>query len=357
MTGLDGPAASDAATPPRFAWRGFMLDVARHFFPVETILAVLDDISALGMNRFHLHLSDDQGWRLQIDARPELTRIGAVTQVGGGPVPEPGYYTKADYARIVAYAAERGIVVIPELDFPGHTNAALTAYPELAPADTRPEPYDGIDVGFSTIDTGEAAADTVDAFLRDVLTEVAAMTPGEWIHIGGDESLVTDPDEYEAFLRRLTSLVVDLGKTPIGWHEIARIEGLPACTVAQYWNFLDPEPPAGEHLAAWVADGRKVILSPADVAYLDMKPHAGHRLGLVWANGPTSPEQAAGWDPAQLIEHIPGMTEADVLGIETAMFTETIATPEEIREMAYPRIEALARIMSAPRPATAPERE
>ncbi len=358
---MSGGPANDATTrgaadgAPRFAWRGFMLDVARHFHPVETVLAVIDDLAALGMNRLHLHLTDDQGWRIEIASRPELTRIGASTQVGGGPVPEPGYYARADYARIVSYAADRGITVVPEIDLPGHTNAALTAYPELAPDgvvyfETKPtalppRPYEGIEVGFSTLDP---RLEATYSFIRDVLTEVAAMTPGEWIHIGGDESLSTDPDDYEVCIRRVTAMVVELGKTPIGWHEIARVDGLPAGTIAQYWNFVEPEAPHGEHLASWVARGGRVILSPADVAYLDIKPTAEHPLGLLWANGPTSLEDAAGWDPADLVANVPGMTLDDVLGVETAMFTETIATLEDIREMAHPRIEALARIMTEP---------
>jgi len=172
------------------------------------------------------------------------------------------------------------------------------------------------------------------------------MTPGEWIHIGGDESLATDPEDYAAFIRRVTAMVAELGKTPIGWHEIARVDGLPAGTIAQYWNFLEPEPPHGEHLAAWVARGGRVILSPADVAYLDIKPHADHPLGLVWAKGPTSLEDAAGWDPDDLVARVPGMTIDDVLGIETPMFTETIVDLDDIREMAFPRLEALAAIMT-----------
>ncbi|MBO9577184.1 MAG: family 20 glycosylhydrolase [Microbacteriaceae bacterium] len=341
---------------PRFAWRGLMLDVARHFHPVETVLAVVDELAARGLNRLHLHLTDDQGWRIEIESRPRLTELGAATQVGGGLEPSPAYFTKDDYRRIVAYAAERGITVVPEIDLPGHTNAVLVSYPELAPAgvvyhETKPEalpphPYEGIEVGFSTLSLGlDATYDLV----RDVLREIAELTPGEWIHIGGDESLSTDPDEYADFIRWVTAEVVALGKTPIGWHEITRVEGLPDGTIAQYWNFVEPEEPHGSHLAGWVAQGRQVILSPADVAYLDIKPHADHPLGLVWAKGPTSLEDAAGWDPQDIVDAIPGMTPAHVLGVEAPMFTETIATLEDIREMAFPRLDALARIMSEPR--------
>ena len=346
---------------PRFAWRGFMLDVARHFHPVETVLAVIDHIAALGLNRLHLHLTDDQGWRIEIDSWPRLTGIGASTQVGGGPFDPstssgrrsangqtdgPAFYTKDDYRRIVGYAAERGIVVVPEIDMPGHTNAALVAYPQLAPTGVIPEPYEGIDVGFSTLDTGN---EETYRFVADVIGEVAELTPGPWLHFGGDESLVTTRDDYAAFVSRVAQIVVDAGKVPIGWHEIGRVPDLPPETIIQYWGFLEPEQDHGEIVAAWVRHGGKVILSPADVAYLDIKPHAAHPLGLVWAKGPTSLEAAAGWDPLDLVARVDGMTLDDVLGVEAPMFTETIATLADIREMAFPRLDALASIMSEPR--------
>ena len=343
------------AAEPRFPWRGFMLDVARHFHPVETVLAVIDDIADLGLNRLHLHLTDDQGWRIEIESRPELTRIGAATQVGGG-LAAPAFYTKDDYRRIVAYAAARGIVVVPEIDLPGHTNAVLTAYPELAPdgvvyAETRPaalppHPYEGIEVGFSTLDPRLPA--TYD-LVADVLREIVELTPGEWIHFGGDESLSTDRQDYAVLVRRVAEMITALGKTPIGWHEIGRVSGLPPETIIQYWGFLEPEEDHGEILRTWVAAGGKVILSPADVAYLDIKPSADHPLGLVWAKGPTPLEAAAGWDPAELVARIDGMMMDDVLGVETPMFTETIATLADIREMAFGRLPALAAIMTAPR--------
>jgi len=341
---------------PRFAWRGFMLDVARHFHPVETVLAVVDDIAALGLNRLHLHLTDDQGWRIQIDAWPRLTQIGASTQVGGGLGGTPAFYTKDDYRRIVAHADARGIVVVPEIDLPGHVNAALTAYPELAPggvvyAETKPEahpprPYEGIEVGFSTLD---ARLEPTYEFIESVIHEVAELTPGPWLHFGGDESLSTGREDYAAMVRRAAQNVVDAGKIPIGWHEIGRVDGLPPETILQYWGYLEPEEDHGEILRAWVARGGTVILSPADVSYLDIKPYAEHPLGLVWAKGPTSLEAAAGWDPADIVARIDGMRMDDVLGIEAPMFTETIATLADIREMAFPRLPALAAIMTQPR--------
>ena len=186
------PAAS-VADRPRFAYRAATLDVARHFFAVDDVLDYLDRIALLKLNVLHLHLTDDQGWRIQVDAWPELTGIGASTSVGGD---GGGFYTKADYARIVAHAAERFITIVPEIDLPGHTNAALSAYPELNCDGVAPPPYEGVEVGFSSLCASPERARATDRFLADVFGEVAAMTPGPWIHVGGDEPLSTSPDDY-----------------------------------------------------------------------------------------------------------------------------------------------------------------
>ena len=160
------------ADSPRYEWRGVMLDVARHFFGVDDVKRFVDVIARYGFNRLHLHLTDDQGWRIEIKSWPRLAEVGGSTAVGGGP---GGWYTQDEYAELVAFAAERGIVVVPEIDLPGHVNAALVAYPELAPAGYSPEPYTGTDVGFSSLDvTNERTYE----FVEDVVREVAALTPG-----------------------------------------------------------------------------------------------------------------------------------------------------------------------------------
>ena len=131
---------------PRFPYRGAMLDVARHFFPVADVMRYIDDIALLKLNHLHLHLTDDQGWRIAIDSWPELTRAGARTQVNGG---GGGFYTQDQYTAIVEHAASRFVTIVPEIDMPGHTNAAIVAYPELG--DAPAEPYEGIEVGFSSL--------------------------------------------------------------------------------------------------------------------------------------------------------------------------------------------------------------
>jgi len=184
---------------PRFAYRGAMLDVARHFFSVESVKKYIDDIALLKLNYLHLHLTDDQGWRLAIDGWPKLTEIGASTQVGGG---GGGFYTQADYSEIVTYAAERFVTIVPEIDMPGHTNAAISAYPQLG--DAPAVPYEGIEVGFSSF---AIRSETTYAFIDDVMRQLAALTPGPYLHLGGDESLATTDEDFLYFIERATGMV------------------------------------------------------------------------------------------------------------------------------------------------------
>ncbi len=347
------PAASIADTP-RFAYRGAMLDVARHFFPVEDVLDFIDRIALLKLNALHLHLTDDQGWRLQIDSWPELTGIGASTSVGGA---GGGFYTKDDYRRIVAYAAECFVTVVPEIDLPGHTNAALSAYPELNCDGIARTPYEGVEVGFSSLCASAATAGATDRFLADVTREVAELTPGPWLHLGGDESLATSHADYLDLVRRMTRAAAATGKTVIGWHELGASAELPAGTVGQYWSHVEPEPEASVLTRSFVEQDGSVILSPADVAYLDMsypddpEGPGGRRLGLDWAHGPTSLEEAYGWEPAAIL---PWLGERDILGVEAPVWTETITTSAELEFMVFPRIAAIAEIAWSPAAAAAP---
>lgn len=344
------PAAS-VADAPRFAYRGAMLDVARHFFPVDDVLGYLDAIALLKLNVLHLHLTDDQGWRIEIESWPELTGVGASTSVGrdGG-----GFYTKADYRRIVEYAHERFITIVPEVDLPGHTNAALSAYPELNCDGVARKPYEGIEVGFSSLCATPERAEATDRFLTDVTRELAEMTPGPWLHLGGDESLATSHTDYLDLVRRMTRAAAATGKTVIGWHEMGASTELPVGTVGQYWSYVEPEPEASVLTRSFVEQGGTVILSPADVAYLDMKyvddPQGplGGTLGLDWAKGPTTLDEAYGWEPADIV---PGLAEADILGIEAPIWTETLGSFSEVEFMAFPRIAAIAEIAWSPAPA------
>src|SRR5262249_8704198 len=166
---------------PRYPWRGAMLDVARHFFGVEDVKRYIDLLALNKMNRLHLHLADDQGWRIEITKRPELTATGGSTQVGGGP---GGFYTQAQFAEIVSYAADRFITIVPESDMPGHTNAALASVAELNCSGQSPQPFTGTDVGFSSLCVEK---ESTYRFIDDIVSEIAGMTPGPYFHVGGDE--------------------------------------------------------------------------------------------------------------------------------------------------------------------------
>ena len=328
---------------PRFSYRGAMLDVARHFFAVADVKRYIDDIALLKFNHLHLHLTDDQGWRLEILSRPELTAKGATTQVGGGGggYAAPLYYTQEEYREIVAYAASRFITIVPEIDMPGHTNAAIVAYPELG--DSPAEPYEGIEVGFSSLAIGSES--TYD-FIDDVVREVVDLTPGPYLHLGGDESLSTTDEDFLTFIARATAIAAASGRTIVGWHEMGRSPDLPAGTVGQYWSFTTPQEGAAEHTLSFVEQGGRVIMSPADVAYLDMAYEPDATLGLVWANGPTSLEQAYDWDPADIV---PGIGEEQLLGVEAPLWTETVRSIGDAEYLAFPRMAAVAEIAWSPR--------
>jgi hexosaminidase len=315
-----------------------MLDVARHFFPVADVMRYIDDIALLKLNHLHLHLTDDQGWRIAIDSWPELTRAGARTQVNGG---GGGFYTQDQYAAIVEHAASRFVTVVPEIDMPGHTNAAIVAYPELG--DAPAEPYEGIEVGFSSL---AIRSEPTYEFIHDVVRELAAITPGPYLHLGGDESLATTDENFRYFVGRATAIAAEHGKTLIGWHEMGRSTELPHGTVGQYWSFTTPQPGAAEHTLSFVEQGGRIIMSPADVAYLDMKYSPETELGLVWAEGPTSTPEAYGWDPAEIV---PGVGEEQLLGIEAPMWSETHTTLDDVETMAFPRLAAIAEIAWSPR--------
>ena len=339
-------AATTISDYPRFAYRGAMLDVARHFFSVDDVKRYIDDVALLKLNILHLHLTDDQGWRIQIDGWPRLTEHGGLTQVHGG---GGGYYTKDDYREIVAYAASRYVTVVPEIDLPGHTNAALASYPELTCDGEAPALYEGIEVGFSSLCIGK---ERTYEFVEDVVTELVELTPGPWIHIGGDESLATSETDFLTFVDRASAIVAAHGKTVIGWHEMGRSTNLPAGTIGEYWSFTTPQDDATALSQNFIDNGGQLVMAPADVAYLDMKYDESSPLGLVWANGPTSVKESYLWDPADILpgvgdSAIPG--DSAILGVEAPIWTETIATLDDLEFMAFPRIAAIAEIAWSPR--------
>jgi hexosaminidase len=318
---------------PRFAWRGAMLDVARHFIPPADVRRFIDLMALYKLNRLHLHLSDDQGWRIEITARPNLTAHGGTTEVGGRPA---GFYSQAEYRDLVAYAQARYITLVPEIDLPGHTNAALASYPELNCDGVAPDLYTGIEVGFSTVCVEQEATFR---FVEDVVREIVAMTPGPWFHIGGDEVQKLTADQYRRFVERVQGIVQAHGKQVIGWDEIAHTSLLPG-TLLQHWR---PEG-SQEGIAASVAKGAQVILSPANKVYLDMKYDSTTVLGLNWA-GNVSVQTAYDWDPAI---QLPGVSEAAIVGVEAPIWSETLRAWAEFEYMAFPRLPGVAEIGWSP---------
>lgn len=315
---------------PRFTWRGAMLDVARHFFKVEDIKRYLDLMAYYKLNRFHLHLSDDQGWRIVINSWDKLATYGGSTEVGGG---EGGYYTQKEYSEIVAYAQSRYITVIPEIDMPGHTNAALASYPELNCNGVAPALYTQTQVGFSSLCVDK---EITYKFVEDVVKELAAITPGKYIHIGGDESQATKPEDYLKFMERVQKIVLAAGKQPIGWEEMAQIK-LDSSSVIQHWA-------NDKYIQSAVAQGAKIIMSPASKAYLDMKYDRSTKLGLDWA-GLVDVKTGYNWNPAS---EVSGVTDKDILGVEAPLWSETLNTIEDIEYMAFPRLPGYAEIGWSP---------
>lgn len=335
---------------PEFAYRGAMLDVARHFISLEDVKHYIDQMASLKLNYLHLHLSDDQGWRIEIKSWPKLTEIGGKTEVGGT---EGGFFTQEEYTEIVNYAADRFITVVPEIDMPGHTNAALASYAELNPGvnlpdgdfatmtegkidfdilDKNPEPaeiYTGIEVGFSTFATNKEITYT---FVEDVIRELVMLTPGPYIHIGGDESHVTEKDDYIYFVERVQEIVTKYGKKSIGWDEIATAKLLPG-SVAQFWALEENATLAKEQ-------GNQILMSPAKRAYLDMQYDSTSTLGLHWA-AYIELDDAYNWDPATYAD---GINKTDILGVEAPLWTETITSRADIEYMAFPRLAALAEV-------------
>lgn len=311
---------------PRFAWRGAMLDVARHFFTVDDVKRYIDLIALLKINRLHLHLADDQGWRIEIASWPNLTTHGGSTEVGGG---HGGFYTQQQFADLVAHANARFITIVPEIDMPGHTNAALASYAELNCDGKAPALYTGIEVGFSALCVDK---DVTYRFIDDVVREISSVAKSPYFHIGGDEVKKLTPQQYAAFIERVQGIVTAHGLRMVGWDEIAPVNLLPA-SIVQHWRpKTTPREAAGK--------GVKFILSPADRVYLDMKYDAATALGLNWA-GMFDVRHAYDWDPARLLDGIP---EPAILGVEAPLWSETLANIRDVEFMAFPRLAAVAEI-------------
>ena len=310
---------------PRFAWRGMMIDVSRHFLPPRDIKRFIDNLALYKINRLHLHLGDDQGWRIEIKSHPELATLGGSTQVGGGP---GGYFTQDEFRDIVAYANSRFITIVPEIDMPAHINAAQASLGELNCDGMKRSLYTGIEVGFSALCVDSAR---VYPILNDVIREISSMSPGPWFHIGGDEVKLLNKMQYIGFIERMQQIVNENGKQMIGWGEISPAN-LSTTTLVQSW--------VRDSSVVHARRGGKIIMSPGSRMYLDMKFDSSTVLGLRWA-GVHQPRDAYDWDPATFTT---GVSEQSVIGVEAPLWAETVIKVQDYEYMAFPRMIAVAEL-------------
>jgi hexosaminidase len=311
---------------PEYSFRGAMLDVARHFFGVGAVKKYIDEISYYKINKLHLHLSDDQGWRIEIKSWPELTSIGGKTQIDGG---QGGFYTQEQYSDIVKYAQDRYITIIPEIDMPGHAYAALSSYAELNCDGKIRDLFNQKNMKSNTFCTKK---EITYKFIDDVMKELAAMTPGQYLHIGGDESYDTKKEDYIPFMNRVQDIVNSHGRQVLAWDEISAAT-IKKGTVAQYWS-------SSKNAAEAVKQGAMIIFSPATKAYLDMQYDSTSKFGLNWA-AYVEVDSAYIWDPANMV---PGIGKQNILGVEAPLWSETISNSDEIEYLAFPRLPGIAEV-------------
>ena len=317
----------------KHSWRGVMVDVSRHFFPIQYLFDLVDRMAYYKINRLHLHLSDDQGFRIEIKKHPNLTKYGSTSQIGGKP---GGYYTQKQYKALVKYAQDRHIVVIPEVDMPGHVYAALASVPELnckgftniKPHNSEknpprpPELYTGIGVGWNGLClTKKESFD----FATDVITELAELTPGPWIHIGGDEIKDTN---YIKFIHHADSIIHLQGKITIGWEEVLQAN-LHKNTIAQIWKRKSHG--KGRNLA--IKHQAPVILSQCEYFYLDHANVEGQPRTMDWcAKDVTLRDLYTYKENPQL----------NTLGFESPVWTEFVDSEAELDNRLFPRLLALS---------------
>lgn len=353
-------AAVEIADAPRFAYRGVMLDVARSFQTVAEVKQYIDGLVLLKLNTLHLHLADDQGWRIQITNEGKeagdpidyslLTSTSGKTamtaQVYRGEIGRTGYYTQDEYRDIVAYAAARYVQVVPEVDVPSHTNAALHAIEQLNTDRSLParDPKTGVvpwngtgDVGYSALDEQLPLTYT---FIKHVFSQLAEMSNSPYVHIGGDESHDMGRARYVDFIRTVVPAVREAtGKGTIGWSEYAaagedQAENYWDGSVLQYWVG------DGEPVRDFVAKGGKVVVSNAKGSYLDMKYNPQTPIGLTWAcSGDCDVNTYYNWDPTTTVEG--GLGESGVLGVEGALWSETVRGLDQAEFLALPRAAAV----------------
>lgn len=344
---------------PAFAYRGNHFDIARHFFFPEEVMKFIDMMVLHKQNTLHWHLSDDQGWRVEIESRPLLTEVGSQRSgtlvveedtrrwVGYDDVPYGGFYTKGQIRDVVSYAAERFVTVIPEIDVPGHNLAALAAYPELG---CTSGPYEVCKLWGVFEDVLCAGNDESFRMLEDVLTELLELFPSEYIHMGGDECPKTRweacpkcqarikeeglADEYglqSYFMQRIEKWLTEHGRKMIGWDEILE-GGLSETATVMSWRGM-----SGAKAAA--AAGNSSILTPNSHCYFDYYQSPDRSTEPYSIGGNITVEKVYGLDP---YEGIPEEHRKYIRGVQSNLWTEYIKTIEHVQYMMLPRLAALA---------------
>ena len=322
---------------PSFKHRGMLLDCCRHFFDKKVIKKYIDLLAQYKMNKLHWHLTEDQGWRIEIDKYPKLTSIGSQRKDSSGVY--GGYYTKEDIKEIVDYAKNKHIEVIPEIEFPGHSQAAIAAYPQLS---CTGKPIDVATEWGVFKDIYCAGNDSVFTFMEDVLGEVIELFPSSFIHIGGDEAPKTRwencpkcqkrmieenlKDEHELqsyFIKRIEKYLNSRGKTLIGWDEILE-GGLAKNAVVQSWRGMNGGIEAAKH-------GNKVIMSPTSHAYFDYSIKS------------TDMKQVYHFDP--IPTELDSIQKQLVLGGECNLWSEHIPNEKKLDEMVFPRMLAMSEVL------------
>lgn len=347
---------------PRFPYRGLHLDVGRHFFDVAFVKKYIDTMSRYKFNRFHWHLTEDQGWRIEIKKYPLLTEIAAwrkETIVGknfdpyvGDGIPHGGFYTQEQIREVVQYAAERYVTVIPEIEMPGHSSAVLAAYPSLG---CHPGPFT-VPTIWGVMDEILCPSEETFTFLEDVLTEVMELFPGEYIHIGADEVPKTrwenselaqavikreglkDEQELQSwFVRRIETFLNANGRRLIGWDEILEGGLAPDATVMSWRG------PAGGIEAAKA--GHDVIMTPTKYAYFDFyqADPAVEPLAMNWAGFTIPLDSVYSFEPVP--DELTAIEARHILGAQANLWTEYISTPEYAEYMVYPRALALSEVV------------
>ncbi len=355
--------AGEINDQPRFAYRGAHFDVARHFFSVDSVKVFIDMLALHNINRFHWHLTDDQGWRLEIEKYPKLTEVGANragTCVGhdfetSDSIPYGGFYTKEQAREIVKYAADRYITVIPEIDLPGHMVAALTAYPEYG---CTGGPYQVWQRWGVSEDVLCAGNDKTLEFISDVLTEVAEIFPSEYIHIGGDEcpkvrwekcpkcqariaELGIKGDSHSSAEQKLQNYVMEyaskvlasLGRRMIGWDEITEGGLFPGATVMS-WRGMDGAIKAAQQ-------GHDAIMTPTNYCYFDYAQSRDNKREPLGIGGFVPVAKVYEFDPTANLD--PEQAK-HILGVQANLWTEYIKTFSHVQYMELPRMAALAEV-------------